>query len=184
MSVFNPPPGEEFASIRTTRSIGLFTAMVVIEEIGSDELEITQHPVQQGANITDNAYSKPATVDIKFLFNASVQPLRETYQQLLDLMNSREPFDVVTGKRVYKNMLIKSLRQDTAKETENILSLSASLQQIIIVDVQVTSVPPRSRQANAGKTGATENAGQKNAQTQNDDQTSKRKSALKQLFGN
>lgn len=176
MSLLNPGKS---ASFIPRRAIGPFTATVTVEEIASDDLEITQHPVQQGAAITDHAYVKPATVSIRILFNDADAPLAETYAKLLKLQASREPFDVVTGKRAYKNMLFKSLGQTNDAQTENILSISAELQEIFIVQVETTSVPPRRNQSNPGKTGATENAGQKNAQPAPE----KNRSALRTLSG-
>lgn len=161
MTMLNPSTP---ATIIPRRSIGPFNATVTLEEIASDDLEITQHPVQQGATITDHAYLKPATVSIKIMFNAADAPLAETYAKLRQLQASREPFDVVTGKRAYKNMLFKSLGQTNDAQTENVLSISAELQEIFVVQVETTTVPPRKQQANPGKTGATENAGQKSAQ--------------------
>ncbi len=152
------------ANIIPRRAIGPFSAMVVIEEVSSDDLEITQHPVQQGATITDHAFMKPSSVSMKIVFNDRDAPLAETYAKLRKLQSDREPFDVVTGKRAYKNMLFKSLGQTNDTQTENILSISAELQEVFIVQVETTTVPPRRQQANPGKTGATENAGQKSAQ--------------------
>jgi len=168
------------ATIIPRRTIGEFNATITVEEISTDDLEITQHPVQQGANITDHAYMKPAQIAIKIIFNDEDRPLAETYQKLLQLQSSRQPFDVVTGKRQYKNMLFKSLSQTNDLATDNILSISAQLQEVFITAVQVVSVPERSKQANPGKTGATENAGQKKAQTE---QNPKKRSALRALSG-
>ena len=176
MTMHNPSTP---ATIIPRRSIGPFNATVTLEEIASDDLEITQHPVQQGATITDHAYLKPATVHIKIMFNAADAPLAETYAKLRQLQASREPFDVVTGKRVYKNMLLKSLGQTNDAQTENVLSISAELQEIFIVQVETTTVPPRKQQANPGKTGATENAGQKSAQPAPE----RNRSALRTLAG-
>lgn len=176
MTILNPSAP---ATIIPKRAIGAFSATVTIEEVASDDLEITQHPVQQGATITDHAYLKPATVSIKIMFSDTDAPLAETYAKLRKLQASREPFDVVTGKRAYKNMLFKSLGQTNDAQTENVLSISAELQEIFIVQVETTTVPPRARQANPGKTGATENAGQKSAQPAPE----RSRSALRTLAG-
>ena len=176
MTMLNPSTP---ATIIPRRSIGPFNATVTLEETASDDLEITQHPVQQGATITDHAYLKPATLSIKIMFNAADAPLAETYAKLRQLQASREPFDVVTGKRAYKNMLFKSLGQTNDAQTENVLSISAELQEIFIVQVETTTVPPRKQQANPGKTGATENAGQKSAQPAPE----RNRSALRTLAG-
>lgn len=177
MSLFEPPIP---ATIVPRRSIGPFNATITIEEIASDDLEITQHPVQQGAAITDHAYSKPSSVAVKIAFDDEEAPLSETYANLLKLQSDREPFDVVTGKRSYKNMLIKSLSQTNDMATENILSINLQMQEVFITSVEVVTVPERSKQANPGKTGKTENAGQKKAQTVTEP---KKRSALRALAG-
>lgn len=176
MSLTEPPIP---ATIVPRRSIGPFNATLTIEEIATDELEITQHPVQQGAAITDHAYLKPATVNVKIVFSDEDAPLAETYQKLRQLQASREPFDVVTGKRSYKNMLFKSLGQTNDLRTEFVLSINATLQEVFVTALEVVSVPERKKQKTPGKTGATENAGQKKAQPAEP----KKKSALKALAG-
>jgi len=177
MNLFQVPIS---ATILPKRSVGGFSATITVEEISSDDLEITKHPVQQGANITDHAYLQPATIAIKILFDENDRPLAEIYARLLALQASREPFDVVTGKRQYKNMLFKSLSQTNDLATEKLLSINAQLQEIFITSVQVVSVPERSKQRNPGKTGATQNAGQKKAQTVTNP---KKRSALRALAG-
>lgn len=160
MSAFTPPTK---ATIRPARKIGAFSATVTIDEQSQDDLEITSHPVQRGAAISDHAYRKPATLTVKCAFGDDSKPLIEIYSDLLKYQNAREPFDVVTGKRLYKNMLLKGLAQTTDAKTENILSITASLQEVVIVEVRATTVPPRARQARPGVTGATQKVGEKKA---------------------
>lgn len=147
------------------RAIGPFNATVTIEEIAVDELEITKHPVQQGAEITDHAFKKPTTITMSVQFGGLFNPVEETYQNFLDLQETLVPFTVITKKRTYPNMLIASMVETTDADSENILNLQLELQEIIITNIVTTTiVPERSKQANPGATGATENAGQKNAQ--------------------
>lgn len=163
------------------RAIGAFSATVVVEEHSDDVLEVTAHPVQQGADITDHAFVKPAALSIQAMWDDSQDPLAETYRKLLDLQASREPFDVVTGKRAYQNMLFSSLSVTTDAATENVLSISADFIEVCITALTVVSVPERSKQANAGKTGATQNAGKKQATEET--QPAKKRSALRALAG-
>lgn len=51
--------------VRPKRSIGAFVATVTIEEQHQDDLQITDHPVEIGASITDHAYRRPSSVIIK-----------------------------------------------------------------------------------------------------------------------
>ena len=51
-------------AFKPRRKIGSFYATVTISETGTDEMEITSHPVQYGAAITDHAYKKPVSLSI------------------------------------------------------------------------------------------------------------------------
>lgn len=156
------------ATIRTARRIGDIQATITVDEAGSDELEMTQHPVQRGAAITDHAYVKPSTLNIRAMFAESEDAtLEEIYQDLLDLQAEREPFEIVTGKRIYTDMLFKTIAVTTDKATDQVLSVQCGFQQVILVDVVLTTVPPRAKQANPGKTGGTEKAGAKQAKPEN-----------------
>jgi hypothetical protein len=167
--------------IRPKRRIGEFVGMCTIDESGVDELEIAKHPIQDGAQVSDNAYVKSATLSINAQFNDNDAPLAEVYTRLRALQAKREVFDVVTGKRLYKNMLMKSLSQTTDKTTENTLSVSFTFEEIIIVQVEVTNVPARAKQSNPAKTGATQNAGAKSAKPV--DKAQKQKSILFSIRG-
>lgn len=134
------------------RGIANILPNVVVQESAQDELTITEHPVESGANITDHAFKNPALLSVTYGWSQSGTALnglisgagltpspRDVYQQLLDLQESRQPFNVVTGKRLYENMLIRSLSQVTDVEGENCLLVDMDLQEIIIVSTQTTS---------------------------------------------
>ncbi len=145
------------------RKFGEITVQVVTTENANDVLTITKQPVQQGASITDHAFKEPTAFSMQILFQDNpFTTLSKLYQELLDLQESRVPFDVITPKRIYRNMLIASLSQTTDKNTENCLAVSITFQEVILVSVVTTSVP-RKRQRNPGATGATQNAGKKSA---------------------
>lgn len=183
--------GIESILIRPKRSIGPLVAQVTLEEVHDDEVEITEHPVEQGAAISDHAFKKPARLRIRCAWSNSpstsglvdgvigglnstvtgVQSLvtgnttnsvRDLYVKLLKLQSDRITFDVFTGKRNYRNMLVKALSVTTDKETENTLAVTASFQQVIIVQTQTLSVgAPSANQADASATQPVSNAGSK-----------------------
>lgn len=149
--------------LRNARKIGSIEVNVVINENSVDTLTITKQPVQQGASITDHSYMEPTTFTTSIYFRDNLTTsLSKIYQNLLDLQKSRTPFDIITPKRIYKSMLMASLSQTTDKNTENCLSIFASFQEVIIVQV-ATVLVPRSKQKTPGKTAATEPAGKKSA---------------------
>lgn len=176
---FFPPPSE-------VGPPDVLRPQVTLEERHTDELEITEHPVEQGAAISDHAYKRPAEVVITcawsnsppapsgiftqavglgaalggpvvgaigaipatlgglraaqsvFKGNDSNQ-VKQIYDRLLKLQQSRIPFDVLTAKRSYTNMLFKTLTVTTDPENENNLMLVAVCRQVIIVRTQVIS---------------------------------------------
>lgn len=179
----------EKATFLPRRGIGEFTATVTVEETETNGLVVTMHPVQQGAEITDHAYNRAAEVRLRVLWNDDDAPLTETYQKLLDLQASREPFDVVTGKHGYKNMLMNQLQLTTDANTENILDITMELREVFIVSVETVSVPEKEKQAEPEKTQATQKTGKKQAKNtaptsgDTNGSSSQRRSALSSLFG-
>lgn len=167
-----------------SRKIGVIIPDVVVSEKHSDTLEITEHPVETGAAISDHAYKRPSEVvmEVGFAGGGSLLDIasnltstsllgmspRETYQKLLDLQSSRTPFDVVTGKRIYNNMLIRALEVTTDKATENVLSAVVTLREVIITSTAVVQVANKTDMKEGVNTSATQNSGTKTTVPKNE----------------
>lgn len=154
-----------------SRSIGDFIADVTIREDHEDELIVTENPVEQGADVTDHSFKAPArlTVDVGYSNsspNSGGDPnyVNSIYAQFLALQANRQPFDVITGKRQYTNMVILMLHTVTDEATENVLLLTVRMREIILVDTQAVSVPPSANMTNPQDTGATQNTGTQQTQ--------------------
>lgn len=159
------------------RKIELFVPSVVISEKHVDTLEITQHPVEDKAPITDHAFRLPAEVvmEVGFAGGGSLLDLLETssyglsyrlgpqeiYMQLLELQRSRVPFDVVTGKRLYRNMLMRVLDVTTDKAKENVLSATLTLREVLITSAQNNAIADKTNMSQGVSTSAIQNAGVK-----------------------
>jgi len=173
-------------TIDPERYIGPITAQVTLEEISVDELQITEHPVELGANITDHSFKRPAELIIRCGWsNSSLDALlgavdglltaitggdlfgsdyvSGVYNQLLALQNARVPFSVATGKRIYQNMLMRSLALTTDPATENALLVTMVCREVLIVETRATTLPPRDQQANPQDTAETTNRGTQQA---------------------
>lgn len=146
---------------------------IVSDEAHDDELQITQHPVEFGAAITDHAFKLPARVQIRAAWSYAAEGLAllvpiatdasylgSLYSTLVSLQSQRTRVSLVTGKRTYDNMLLRSLRVTTNQQTENTLSIIADFQEILIATTQVVSVPPASVMSSPQTTAATINQGQ------------------------
>lgn len=175
-----------------TRKIGIIIPSVVVSEKHSDTLEITEHPVEVGAAIADHAYKKPSEVVMEVGFSGGGSLLdfasnltgtsllgmspQQTYQEILNLQASRIPFDVVTGKRLYSNMLIRALEVTTDKTTENVLSAVITLREVLISQTQQISVADKTNMKDGASTSAVLNTGTKSTKPPN-------KSLLQSLSG-
>jgi hypothetical protein len=182
----------------------LFVPDATIEEVHSDEMEITEHPVEQGTVISDHAFKRPSELIVTAAWSDSPNnsglgnqivgaaansspalqaiigtaraiggivdmvasrgegtPSKAAYQQLLDMQNNRLLFSIYTGKRVYKNMLIKSLAATTDAKTENSLVIRIGCRQLLLAQTQTVTVPDSSNMKNPEQNGATVNYGVK-----------------------
>lgn len=146
--------------LRDGRKLGGIIPDVVVEEAHTDTLTITDHPVEQGAEITDHAFKNPAELTMRIGWSASslalggvisgivngsllkskIKGVRDVYEDLLKLQASRKTFDVSTGKRFYKSMLIKSISTVTDQSTENALIVTVTLREVIIVQTKAATL--------------------------------------------
>jgi hypothetical protein len=153
----------------TKRMIGPIVVQLVVSEDTEDTRTITKQPLQTGAPATDHSYQEPTVLSMVILqqdtsiisgllstFNGG--GLAQIYKTFRDLQLRGQPFNVVTRKRIYKNVLIPSIRCHTDKNTENILSLTIAFQEVIFVTVGNTVVPA-ARQKKPASTAATQNIG-------------------------
>ena len=154
--------------LRQGRSIAGVVPQAVIQEHHTDRMTITQHPVEKGADISDHAYKMPSTVSMRcawsksgslFNFGFGTTDADQVYKNLRAIQDARTPIDVVTGKRSYQNMLIKSLDVMTDAATENSLIIDAVFQQVIIVETLATTLPPSANMSMPQKTGQVQNGG-------------------------
>ena len=151
----------------TSYPAGMLMADAVVEERADDEMVITENPVENGSVTTDHAYALPSQLELTYAFdpggvqNTSKDPyyLRTVYTKLLGLELGRVLLSVVTGKRQYKNLLIKALSVTTERTTENVLMIRVNLQQLILTTTQTVSLSSSAQQSMPGKTAAPINRG-------------------------
>jgi hypothetical protein len=132
-----------------TRMIGTLVPGIVLEESHDDLLEITDHPVEIGANITDHAFKQPPTCTISCQWSntqAGIGDFSESYvstiyAELIALQLSCTLLTVVTGKRTYNNMLIARVHTSTDKNSEYSLPVQIDCRTILTAQVTTTSVP-------------------------------------------
>lgn len=186
-----------------SRKIGIIIPDVVISEKHSDVLEITEHPVERptssGAGfVADHAYRRASELVMEVGFSGGGSLLdmvdtsaiglsfgsgpKEIYSQLLDLQRSKEPFDVVTGKRLYSNMLIRVLDVTTDRTSENVLMASVTMREVITTQAQNITGASKENMTEGANTSAVQDAGVKSAKQPSQSLLSQAASAAQSIF--
>ena len=176
MSILNPAGIEQIAGVVGGTLISILPSNVqnnfdngsevlkiqaTLEEVHHSTLEVTEHPVQTGAAITDHSYNRPAEIVLKCAWsNSSLSGLlagatdRQTinlkkmlsgaisdqtyvsgiYTQLLALKEARMPISISTSLKLYQNMLITAIQVTRDVKTYQALMCSITCKEVILVD--------------------------------------------------
>lgn len=155
---------DTFALIRRPETqIDTLIPDVMVREMARDATAVTDHPVEVGSAISDHAFMLPEEIEMVLGWSDStggyVGYSDEAYQMLLELQKERRPFELATGRRLYKDMLITGIQETRDDKTSNSLMVSVRMRRVIITQTQTTSAS-KSAQANPAKTGSTVDVGQ------------------------
>lgn len=151
--------------IRVQRSLGGIQLDSVIQEAHDNTVQLTQNPIEKGADISDHAIVNPKKIrlnavvtdsplgsagftqivdSVTGLFGAStpsnVTRSQQAYQQLIALMENREPIAITTRLLVYTDMVITSINVKQDKDTSRAIFLDIEAEQVIITESEVTEL--------------------------------------------
>lgn len=116
--------------IAFSSAIGPVPLNVLISEKHTSEVEVTSNPIETGAEVNDHAYIKPKKVDLEVADgNASM-----TFNALVTFQESRVPFTLVTGFKVYENMVITEIEATRDKTHSKVLKANVRCREVIIVE--------------------------------------------------
>ena len=137
----------------------------MVEETHSSSVALTDYPIEDGSSISDHITMKPDQVSIQgvvsnspiYLFNADFFVLNRVftaYEVLYIFQKSRYLLSIVTGLRVYNNMIIESLKISRNAQNGQALEFTADAKRATIVQSQIGtisgSIPITAYQADAG----------------------------------
>lgn len=135
-------------AVLLSRAIGGVFVDVVVSEQVTASMEVPTHPVEKGAKISDHAWRSPTVLRMSC---AAADPI-DTYQALFRVMATAEPFSIVTGFGVFRNMLLIRLEPKRETATGNILDFDAELMEVIIVSTSTSGNGGNGDERAAGKT--------------------------------
>lgn len=149
---------------------------VTISEFHSDEVTVTTHPVDTGAQISDHAYKQPATVVCSFGWSNSsrllnsvldgsifrgLESANDVYKRLLKMQEERQQLKLSTGKRVYDNVIITKIQTTTTVDTESAAIIEVTFQEILLATTRTVALA--SIQQDISRTGGVVDQGNKSA---------------------
>ncbi len=127
-------------------------------------LNITEHPVQSGANISDHAFKEPRmlTFDIGMSdVMTSVIPGQfqgdsrsiNAYRKIVELQDNRLPITVATKLGTYNNMLVETITTTEDEKTIFGLRATITLREVFVVNVQTVKISARPQKSNSSNDG-------------------------------
>lgn len=128
-------------------------------------LNITEHPIQTGADIADHAYEEASRLNFDIgmsdvmesyfsgQFHDNTSRSVSAYKKLRELQKQRVPITVVTRLGTYNNMMVETISTTDDNKTTYGLRATVTLKQIFVVSVTTVKVsqrPQKSNQTNEG----------------------------------
>jgi len=149
--------------------IGVVQLDASISENHEDEADITNHPIEDGGEITDHIRKLPITFSLNgrvtntpLVYLASQfakspvttdnvkadDRVAAAYDKLQEIQKTGELVTVVTSLRTYESMAIKNISVVRNAETGNVLDCTLVMQEVLIVKTLVTALPTPVTKAN------------------------------------
>lgn len=116
--------------IAFSASIGPVPLNVLLSEQHTSEVEVTSNPIETGAEVNDHAYVKPKKVEMEIADKNAAA----TFNALVEFQEKREPFSLVTGFRVYENMLITEIDATRDAKYGKVLKATVRCREVILVE--------------------------------------------------
>lgn len=109
----------------------------VISEKPESMLEITEIAIEDGSRVSDHAVVMPKKVSLEIASGNAAA----TYAALERFQESRVPFVMVTGLKVFTNMLVKRISAERDASFSKVLKAQVELQEVIIVGTSYVADP-------------------------------------------
>jgi len=163
-SPFSREDVPELVGIKTSVGGYFFDAYLLIDH--ESRLTITDHPVEEGANITDHSFVEPESLSMEIGMSDvcsslvdgqfAQKPSRSVsaFDTLKQLQSDRIPITITTRLKTYKNMLVETITSAEDFKLSHGLRATVMFQEIIVVSTATVALPNRSSAA-PHKTGQT-----------------------------
>lgn len=153
--------------IGSQKSIGGIYLDAVLTETHNNTVRTTTNPVELGADITDHAIIEPKKITITaqvsdtplglaafgeivdsitgFFGSSTEQNITRSvaaYNAIVDLMEKREPIEVQTKLKLYRDMLVTELSTSQDKDTSRVALMTINLTEVLIAESEIVKLDP------------------------------------------
>jgi hypothetical protein len=127
--------------------IGGVPVDLILARDHTSNMTIAQHPVENGAPMSDHAWVEPFEVGFSGVItnhggghiNGLGSRAASAWEALLAVQRSLKPFTIVTGLKAYPNMMIESLSANEDEKSGGSLHFSGMFKQVLRFGGQASS---------------------------------------------
>lgn len=161
---------------------------LTVSESYANIATVTQHPVEEGANITDHIRIEPQKLTMTCMFtdapihtSGGIDRSKGLYASLLQLFNTKEVLTIVTGLKSLENMVITAITTPRNQGTEGAVYVDISFMEIRFAEALNITLPQRNIDATTN--GASEvQLGKQTAKETTEEETKKGEAESSALY--
>jgi len=122
---------------------GVIDVDIVVTETENLNNIVTDKTIEDGSHIADNNVILPTTLTVTgFVLPGEDITADERFQAIIDLRLTREPFDVLTSRGVFENMVFDGrITVNRSQRNTNAISFTANLKEFIFVTSSSRFIP-------------------------------------------
>lgn len=131
----------------------------------TSKLNITEHPVQTGANISDHAFKEADVLTFQIgmsdvmeshvagQFSGNGSRSVDAYLKIRELQARRLPIMVSTKFGTYKNMMVETISADDDSTTTHALKATVVLKEMFVTEVSTVKISERPQKSSSTNEG-------------------------------
>jgi len=135
--------GERTPSGFALEGVVEFQADLTIEEMHERSADVTESPVEGGGVVSDHIVLNPERLRLEgFVTDATPAPLtfdrgktQAAFDRIDEAFSSGEPMTVVTGRKVYENMVL--VRADLPREKPSSMEFTLEFVRVVVVAAEM-----------------------------------------------